>query len=71
MNINKKIITQTITSELHGDIESFSQQLQALDRLHGCKYPMIDCHIHVVDFTQKTQGLKTLLHYMDRSNIEA
>lgn len=71
MNINKKIITQTITSELHGDIDGFRKELLELEKLDGCKYPMIDCHIHVVDFTQKTQGLKSLLHYMDRSNIEA
>jgi hypothetical protein len=32
---------------------------------------MIDSHIHIVDFNQKTTGLKNLLKYMDLSNIKA
>lgn len=40
-----------------------------LDALKGPKYPMMDCHVHAVNFVQDTPGFKTLIEYMDRSNI--
>lgn len=71
MKINKTIIENTIKEELWWDIELFEKELTKLDKLTGCKYPMIDAHIHIVDFNQKTSWLKNLLKYMDKSNITA
>ncbi len=71
MNINKAIIENTIKKELDWDIELFEKELKNLEKLSWCKYPMIDSHIHIVDFNQKTTGLKNLLKYMDLSNIKA
>lgn len=34
------------------------------------KYGTIDAHLHVVNFLQDTQGLKTLLQRMDEANID-
>lgn len=71
MSINKKIIESKISNELNWDIEVFVKELDKMDSLSWCKYPMIDAHIHVVDFNQKTSWLKNLLKYMDKSNIKA
>lgn len=46
------------------------QDMEVLSRLSGSSYPMIDAHVHAVDFTQKTPGFKDLLYYMDRANIQ-
>jgi len=43
--------------------------LTSLARLRGSKYPIIDAHLHVVDFAQETPGAECLLHYMDQANI--
>lgn len=43
--------------------------MSVLSRLSGPKYPMIDAHVHAVDFTQNTRGFKDLIYYMDRANI--
>jgi hypothetical protein len=37
--------------------------------LHGSKYPMIDAHLHVVNFTQETPGGEALIHAMDQNHI--
>jgi len=54
--------------------EGLSQEnlegMEVLERLSGPKYPMIDAHVHVVNFTQNTPGFKNLLSYMDRANIQ-
>lgn len=71
MKINQTIIENTINQELWWDITLFEKELWKLDKLSGCKYPMVDAHIHIVDFNQKTPGLKNLLQYMDTSNIQA
>lgn len=71
MNINKTIIENTIKKELNWDISLFEKELKNLEKLSWCKYPMIDSHIHIVDFNQKTTGLENLLKYMDASNIKA
>ncbi|MDD2515783.1 MAG: amidohydrolase family protein [Candidatus Gracilibacteria bacterium] len=49
--------------------QGFINKINNLDRLNGCKYPIIDAHVHVVDFNQKIENLEDLLYYMDKSNI--
>ncbi|MDD5769783.1 MAG: amidohydrolase family protein [Candidatus Gracilibacteria bacterium] len=71
MNINKKIIETTIKNQLNGDILSFENELNKLDKISGTKYPIVDAHIHIVDFNGKTTGLKNLIQYMDSSNIKS
>ncbi len=34
-----------------------------------CAYPLIDTHVHCVDFLQQTDGLKALIERMDEANI--
>lgn len=41
----------------------------SLSPLRGSKYPMIDAHLHVVNFVQETPGGEALVHYMDSANI--
>ena len=41
-----------------------------LARLRGRRYPIIDAHLHVVDFAQETPGPECLMHYMNRANVE-
>ena len=40
-----------------------------LETRNGSKYPMIDGHLHVVDFRQQCGGLKNLLRYMDQCHV--
>lgn len=67
--VYKKILRYVIENELKGNIHLFQKELENINILKGCKYPIIDAHVHMVDFNQKTMGLKTLLKYMDASNI--
>ncbi|MBW7955073.1 amidohydrolase family protein [Candidatus Gracilibacteria bacterium] len=71
MKITKNFIDNIIKDELNGDLSSLNNELKKLDKLSGCKYEMIDTHIHLVDFNQKTTGLKNLLVQMDKANIKA
>ena len=71
IDINKKIIENIIKKELNWDIKSFQDEIEKIDKISWCKYPMIDAHIHIVDFNWKTSWLKNLLSYMDKSNIKA
>ena len=41
----------------------------SLAPLKGSKYPMIDAHLHIVDFVQETPGPQALLRAMDHSNV--
>lgn len=71
MKLNSKIISATIQNELSWNIKDFEDEIQKLDKLSWSKYKMIDSHIHIVDFNQKTSWLKDLLKYMDKSNVMA
>ena len=52
-------------------IESLVQSGKtALEPLSGSKYPMIDAHIHAVNFLQETPGFENLIAHMDRANIQ-
>jgi len=42
----------------------------ALKSLGGSKYPMIDAHVHMVNFLQETRGLKNLITHMDMANVQ-
>lgn len=42
----------------------------ALEPLGGSRYPMIDAHVHVVNFLQETKGFSNLIAHMDRANIQ-
>lgn len=41
----------------------------SLTPLRGSKYPLIDAHLHVVNFIQETPGGEALIHYMDQANV--
>jgi hypothetical protein len=41
----------------------------SLAPLQGSKYPMIDAHLHVVNFVQETPDAAALLGYMDRAHV--
>ncbi len=56
----------------HEQIPTWSRQSRtagSLTPLRGSKYPLIDAHLHVVNFTQETPGGFALVDAMDRSNI--
>jgi hypothetical protein len=36
-----------------------------------CEYPVVDAHVHFVDFLQESQGLRALLRAMDEAGVEA
>ncbi len=42
----------------------------ALEPLSGSRYPMIDTHVHAVNFLQETPGFENLITHMDRANIQ-
>ena len=44
-------------------------QKGSLTSLKGSKYPLIDAHLHVVNFTQETPGGEALIYAMDQANI--
>lgn len=46
------------------------EKIAKLDNSLWPKYPIVDAHVHVVDFLWETEWLKSLLYYMDKSNIE-
>ena len=41
----------------------------SLAPLKGSKYPLIDAHLHVVNFVQETPGGENLLAHMDAANV--
>jgi hypothetical protein len=47
-----------------------SQKKGSLLPVRGCKYSLIDAHLHVTDFVQHSPGGQALIQAMDRSNIE-
>ena len=57
----------------HEQIRTWSRkdgQRGSLIPLRGSKYPIIDAHLHVVNFTQETPGGEALLYQMDAANID-
>ena len=50
--------------------ERFLEKLQKLETSIWPKYPMVDAHLHLVDFLWETEWIKNLIYYMDKSNIE-
>ncbi|NCP76749.1 hypothetical protein GW830_01225 [bacterium] len=42
----------------------------ALEPLGGSRYPMIDSHVHVVNFLQETKGFDSLITHMNGANIQ-
>jgi len=42
----------------------------ALEPLAGSRYPMIDTHVHAVNFLQETPGFANLIAHMDGANIQ-
>lgn len=48
----------------------FLEKTRKLEKTKWSKYKMIDSHIHIVNFRQETEGLKKLLFYMDKSNVD-
>ena len=41
----------------------------SLAPLRGSKYPLVDAHLHVVNFVQQTPGGPALIEAMDRANV--
>lgn len=46
------------------------RQSADLHKLQGSKYPMIDAHLHLVNFLQETPGAEILLRSMNRAGVE-
>lgn len=79
-NTNKKIlwtmssdfvsnkIKEKIKIDLNKDL--LYEKIAKLDNSLWPKYPIVDAHVHIVDFLWETEWLKSLLYYMDKSNIE-
>jgi len=42
----------------------------ALESLGGSRFPMIDAHVHAVNFLQETKGFDNLIAHMDSANIQ-
>lgn len=69
-NIKDVLIKNKIKSEIwESKMDKFLEKVSRLDKIKWCKYPMIDAHLHAVNFKQETEWLKKLLYYMDKSNI--
>ena len=45
------------------------RERSGLTPLRGSKYPLIDAHLHFVDFRHETMGSDALLYYMDQANV--
>jgi len=56
---NESIPTWTRQAQAHG----------SLAPLKGSIYPLIDAHLHVVNFMQETPGGEALLYCMDAANV--
>lgn len=54
---------------LGGDSIARYQEARTLSLLKPIEYPLIDCHVHAVNFLQDTPGFDRLIEYMDRANI--
>lgn len=46
-----------------------SQKKASLLPVSGCRYPLIDAHLHVTDFVQHSPGGKNLIEAMDKGNV--
>ena len=56
----------------HEQIPTWSRSQRtagSLAPLRGSKYPMIDAHLHVINFVQETPGGSALIEAMDRANV--
>lgn len=69
---NRDKILNLLSDKLTKDLDSTELEniKTNLSKLSWPKYPIIDAHLHVLDFMQKTEWLETLLYYMNKSNIE-
>ncbi|MDD2565482.1 MAG: amidohydrolase family protein [Candidatus Gracilibacteria bacterium] len=72
MDIKQLLINNRIKNEILSTNKKdfFVDKITDLEKIKGSKYKMIDSHLHIVNFKQETEGLKKLLYYMDKSNIE-
>lgn len=70
--INPEFIAKKIKEEIRKNKNKtlFLEKLDNLEKSIGPKYPIVDAHVHVVDFLWQTEWLKNLLYYMNKSNIE-
>jgi hypothetical protein len=70
--INHEFIAKKIKEEIRKNKNKaiFMDKLDMLEKSIWPKYPIIDAHVHVVDFLWQTEWLKSLLYYMNKSNIE-
>ncbi|MDD5213781.1 MAG: TatD family hydrolase [Candidatus Gracilibacteria bacterium] len=70
--INPNFIEKKIKNEVKKNKTKtvFLEKLEKLEKSIGPKYPIVDAHVHIVDFLGETEGLKNLLYYMNKSNID-
>lgn len=70
--INIEAIEKRIKEELNKNKNKdlFQWKIEKLEASLWPKYPIVDAHVHVVDFLWETEWLKNLLYYMNKSNIE-
>ncbi len=71
-NFSKDIIKIKIANEFKKNWlkDCFMKKINDLNKLKWSKYPIIDAHMHVVDFKQETEWLKKMIYYMNKSNIK-
>lgn len=71
MNYKSRILSILLKDKFSNNIEDLEAELSNISKLNWSKYPMVDAHIHLVDFNQETLWIKPLLEYMNRTNVEA
>ncbi len=70
--MSNKFIEKRIKEEIKTNKNKnlFLSKLDSLEKSIWPKYPIVDAHVHIVDFLWETEWLKNLLYYMNKSNIE-
>lgn len=65
--LHKSLLIGLDNSQIQSILQSGNK---ALESLSGSRYPMIDAHVHVVNFLQETKGFASLIAHMDSANIQ-
>ncbi len=67
--ISKEFLKSRLKEAKQKDLISFEEKIWNLSKIKWPKYPIIDRHLHIVDFVWNTPWLRDLIYYMDKSNI--
>lgn len=64
------LVFETFSTVFHAEQDgSANVLLNNLQALEPLTYPLVDCHVHAVNFIQETQGFDRLISTMDQANI--